>query len=233
MHQTSWAPKAGPSNHQQQYRPAVRYDAAPLYDHETAKPRMSYQIHQENEEYQDLGRADAGVHEILPSEKRYTLPSIGIGKRFARNALSWTCLLFTTVLFLITILYACRPNFAASLRTFRSSSSRTIFILRLLSQLTEFLLAVSLSSAFEKIQWYLVWPGGRGAPFATVSALVPGTGVWGLFQIAFSRLGTHVSARCWSIVRLLSLAIVFALGVLIMSKWTWRSSREDFTLTTH
>ncbi|ERF73581.1 hypothetical protein EPUS_07515 [Endocarpon pusillum Z07020] len=216
MHQTPWAPIAGPGNYQQQYRPAVRYDAAPQYDDGTAKPRTSYQIYQENEGCQNFDRADAGVQDIVPSEKRYTLTSIGLGKRFTRNALSWTCLLLTTVLFLITILYACRPKFAASLQTFRSSSSRTIFILRLLSQLTEFLLAVSLSSAFEKIQWYIVWPGGRGAPFATVSALVPGTGVWGLFQIAFSKLGTHFSARCWSIVRLLSLAVIFALGVLIM-----------------
>ncbi len=228
MHQTSWAPTAGLSNHTQQYQPAVKYAATPQYDLGTAKTRTSYQVYQENERDQNLRRADAGVQVIVPSEKPYTLPSIGIARRFAHNALSWTCLLFTTSLFSITILYACRPKFAASLQTFRSSSSRTIFILRLLSQLTEFLLAVSLSSAFEKIQWYLIWPGGRGAPFATVSALVPGTGVWGLFQIAFSKLGTHVSARCWSIVRLLSLAVVFALGVLIMSKWTWRPSCWGF-----
>lgn len=189
---------------------------------------MLYQIYEENERHQNFERADAGVQDIVPSEKRYTVASTGIGKRFTRNALSWTCLLLTTVLFSITTLYACRPKLAASSHTFRSSSSRTIFILRLLSQLTEFLLAVSLSSAFEKIQWYLVCPGGRGAPFATVSALVPGTGVWGLFQIAFSKLGTHVSARCWSIVRLLSLAVVFALGVLIMSKWAWKPSRWGF-----
>jgi hypothetical protein len=219
MHQTPWAPIAGLRD-QQQYRPAVRYDAAPQYDHGTAKPRTQYQIYEENERYQNLGSANTGVQDIVSSEKRYALPSVSIGKRLGRNALSWTCLLFTTVFFLITILYACRPKFAASLRIIRSSSSRTIFILRLLSQLTEFLLAVSLSTAFEKINWYLVWPGGKGAPFATVSALVPGTGVWGLLQIAFTKLGNHISARCWSIVRLLSLALVFALGVLIMSMWT-------------
>lgn len=221
MHPTSGAP----GNYQQQYQPAAKYDPVPRYDHPTANSQESYQIHQNDERYQNFGQPNVVVQDIVPSEKRYTLPSIGIWRRFTRNALSWTCLVLTIALFLLTILYASRPKFAAGLHTSRSSSSRTIFILRLLSQLTEFLLAVSLGSAFEKIQWYLIWPGGNGAPFATVSALVPGTGTWGLFQIAFGKLGTHLSARCWSVVRLLSVAVVFALGVIIMSKRIWRPTR--------
>jgi hypothetical protein len=216
MYQTPRASIAGLNNQHQQYRPAFKYDAAPQTDRETANPQFGYQNYDENQRYQNFSRPHSGAQETVASKEHFIVP-LTIWQRFARNFVSWTCLIFTIALFVLTILYACRPKFATKFRMIRSSSSRTIFVLRLLSQLTEFLLAVSLSTAFEKIQWHLTWPGGNGAPFATVCALIPGTGVWGLLQILFSNLGTHVSARCWSMVRLLSFALVFALGVLIMS----------------
>jgi len=217
MYQTHRSSIAGLNDQHQQHRPAVRYDAAPQNDREPTNPQILYQTY-EDERYQKSSHAKSGAQENLTSQEHYAV-LLTLWQRFARNTVSWTCLIITIALFVLTILYACRPKFATSFRMIRSSSSRTIFVLRLLSQLTEFLLAVFLSTAFENIQWHLTWPGGEGAPFATVCALVPGTAVWGLLQIVFSNLGTHLSARCWSMVRLFSLALVFALGVLIMSKW--------------
>jgi hypothetical protein len=217
MYQTPRASIAGLNDQHQQYRPAFRYDAAPQNDREATNPQILYQTYEEDRRYQNYTREKPDVQENVASKEHHAVP-LSLWQRFARNAVSWTCLIITIALSILTILYACWPKFATSVRMVRSSSSRTIFVLRLLSQLTEFLLAVSLSAAFEKIQWHLTWPGGEGAPFATVCALVPGAGVWGLLQIVFSNLGTHLSARCWSMVRLLSLALVFALGLIIMSK---------------
>lgn len=220
MHQPTEVPIVGVGlqNYQRRHQLAVNNDATPQTQHETAHPQSASQRYEDAKRSHKSDHAKIRVQEKVTSDERFAPLSLSIGQRFARNAVSWTCLLFTIVFFVVTILYACRPKFAAKFAMARSSSSRTIFALRLLSQVTEFLLAISLSTAFEKIQWHLIWPGGEGAPFATVSALVPGTGVWGLLQILFSKLGTHVSARCWSIVRLFSLAVVFALGVLIMSE---------------
>jgi hypothetical protein len=218
MYHTPRASMAGFNDQHQQYRPAARYEAAPQNDRDPTNSQILYQTYEESERYQHSSHARSGTQENVTSKEHYAVP-LTPWQRFARNFVSWTCLIITIALFVLTILYASWPKFASSLRMIRSSSSRTIFVLRLLSQLTEFSLAVCLSTAFEKIQWHLTWPGGKGAPFATVCALVPGTGLWGLLQIVFSSLGTHLSARCWSMLRLLSLALVFALGVIIMSMW--------------
>ena len=199
INQNTRAPVVRLPSYQERYPSAVSYHTAPQTEHETANPRSTCQNYEEGERYHKFENTKIGGQENVTSEERFARPSLGIWQRFARNAMSWTCLLSTIVFFVVTILYACRPRFAAKFSMVRSSSSRAIFVLRLLSQVTEFLLAISLCTAFEKIQWHLIWPGGEGAPFATVSALVPGTGVWGLLQIVLGKLGTHVSARCWSL----------------------------------
>ena len=143
-----------------------------------------------------------------------------IGQKFARNKLSWISLVLTILLFVSTIIYACRPTFAMKYRIIRASSSHTIFILRAMSQMVDALLAICLMTAFERIQWFLVARNERGASFALISATSPSTGVVGLCQMLCRRTTGLGPARMWSLVRLLSLSLLLAMGLLIMSMTT-------------
>jgi hypothetical protein len=98
-----------------------------------------------------------------------------------------------------------------------SSSSRNIFILSILSGLTGIFLAATIIIALENVKWMLV-SRHEDVRLSRFLALQSGTGIVGLLQLA---LGRHLpfinNTRAWSLLRLMTLLLVPALGVLIMS----------------
>jgi len=147
------------------------------------------------------------------------------GKRLARNALSWICLILTILFFILTIVYASWPTFLTRPRAIRASSSYTILVLRTLSQIVDALLGICLVMALEKMQWYYIARGNpgdqrddqSGETFALISAIAPSTGVVGILQTLCRTTVKLGAVKLWSLARLGFLALLFALGLLIMS----------------
>jgi hypothetical protein len=99
----------------------------------------------------------------------------------------------------------------------RASSSNTILVLRVLSQIVDGFMAIGVVMAFERIQWLLIARKNQGVSLALVSAIAPSTSFLGLCRTLFRRTPGLGLARLWTLVRLLSLILLFGLGVLIMS----------------
>ena len=132
--------------------------------------------------------------------------------------LSWTCAGLTLVFLILTALYASQTSVWSRFRLLYSSSSHTIFTLSVLSGLTGVCLAATIAATYQRLQWILIARKG-GVQCSKFLSLHPGTGVPGLLALAFGR-GQPIlnSTRLWSVIRLLSLILVPALGILIMSK---------------
>lgn len=163
--------------------------------------------------------------------KQQSTRCLPLRERLARNALSWICLVLTILLFILTITYASRPTFLVKLRVIRVSSSRTILVLRALSQIVDALLGICLVMALEKMQWYYIAqdkPHDKsGETFALISAIAPSTGVVGILQTLCRTTVKLGAAKLWSLVRLCLLALLFALGLLIMSMNMCLSKTEE------
>ncbi|KIW75121.1 hypothetical protein Z517_11893 [Fonsecaea pedrosoi CBS 271.37] len=130
-------------------------------------------------------------------------------------ALAWIPACLTVIMLMLTALYALRPGLWKS-DFINSSPSNAIFVLRALSEVTGFLLAITVASAFELLQWLLT-VREDGIPLAEFLCLQPGTGILGLIQIT---AGANFGAgtRLWGALRLLAVALLPILGVLIMSE---------------
>jgi hypothetical protein len=131
--------------------------------------------------------------------------------------LAWLCVTSTLILLLITVAHCSQSPLKARLHFLYASSSRNIFILSVLSGLTGVFLAALLNFALENVKWFLV-TRREGVLMSRFLALQSGTGVLGLLWLAFGRhLPFRSNTRIWSLLRLLSLVLVPALGILIMS----------------
>jgi hypothetical protein len=135
-------------------------------------------------------------------------------RRYAPAAWLPACL--TLILLTLTALYAFRPGLWKS-EFINSSQSNAIFVLRALSEATGFLLAITISSAFEITQWLLT-VGADGMALTDYLALQPGTGMLGLMGFAVGRTKGHGQTILWSILRLVTMLLLPGLGVLIMCK---------------
>jgi hypothetical protein len=129
--------------------------------------------------------------------------------------LAWLSAFLTSILLALTALYALKPDLWES-DFVNSSASNAIFVLRALTEATAFLLAVTISSAFEIVQWLLtVRP--EGIPVPEYLSLQPSTGILGLMQLTAGRK-SRASTRLWSALRLFGVVLLPGLGVLIMSE---------------
>ena len=137
--------------------------------------------------------------------------------------LSWTCAGLTMFFLVLTALYASQTTVASQIHFLYGSSSATIFVLSVLSGLTNLFLTALIAATYERMQWLLTARRG-GVRYSEFLSLHAGTGVPGLLSLVFGR-GHPVfsSTRLWSAIRLLSLALVPVLGILIMSE----SSGDD------
>jgi hypothetical protein len=131
--------------------------------------------------------------------------------------MAWLSAFLTLILLVLTTLYASQATLMSKVRLIYSSRSHTIFILRALSEVTSILLATTMASAFERVQWLFV-VGKDGIQLPDYLALEAGTGVMGLLLLAAGKAVPRVTTRIWSAVRLISIVLVPVLGVLIMSK---------------
>lgn len=135
----------------------------------------------------------------------------------------WLPACLSLILLILTSLYAFRPGLWKS-DFINSSQSHAIFVLRALSEVTGFLLAITVSSAFETVQWLLA-VGADGMAMTDYLALQPGTGMLGLLSFAVGGTKGRGHTRLWSILRLIATILLPGLGVLIMCKFRLTSAR--------
>ena len=132
-----------------------------------------------------------------------------------RTSWAWLVAVLTLVSLAVTALYATQR--IGKLKFVTASSSTTILVLRVLSELTGVLLATSIALAFEKVQWLLT-VRARGVPLKEYVALQAGTSVCGSLLLAARRSVPKANTRTWSVLRLLGVGIIPAMGILIMSE---------------
>ncbi|KIW89243.1 uncharacterized protein Z519_10096 [Cladophialophora bantiana CBS 173.52] len=128
---------------------------------------------------------------------------------------AWVPACLTAILLALTALYAIRPDLWKS-HFINSSPGNAIFVLRALSEATGFLLAITVASAFELVQWLLTVRTG-GIPFTEFLCLQEGTGILGLMQLT-AGAKSRARTRFWGGLRLLALVLLPVLGVVIMSE---------------
>lgn len=131
---------------------------------------------------------------------------------------AWIVAGLTTILLIMTAVYASQAMVVYRMRFLYSSSSNTIFVLSLLSGLTGFFLAATIAVTFERLQWLLI-SRRDGFQFTKLLSLHAGTGIPGLLLLATGRgLPLPSTTRLWSAGRLASIILVPVLGILVMSE---------------
>jgi len=137
---------------------------------------------------------------------------------FKHTRSTLACALMSAFLLtLITIYCSDSDRLIGKLNLALESSSRAIFVLSILSGANGIFLAATIASSIETHQLLLI-SQSKGISFLDFLLLDAGTGVAGLFKVAFGR-GRPLfhKTRLLSLARLASLAMVPFLGVLIMS----------------
>lgn len=144
----------------------------------------------------------------------------------------WLSPCFAVILLILTSIYACHPHLLAGYRIVGQSPSDLLLLLSVLSQLTGLLLAATISSTFEEVQWMFLSRNEpyRGILFTDYLSLQPGTAIMGLLRLA---LGFRValSSRVWSMLRLTAMILVPLSNVVIMSKYIAGPSSLTCVLT--
>ncbi|OQV00399.1 hypothetical protein CLAIMM_05896 [Cladophialophora immunda] len=130
-------------------------------------------------------------------------------------AIGWVPACLAVIMLALTALYAIRPDLWKS-DFINSSPSNAIFVLRALSEVTAFLLAITVASAFELLQWLLTVREG-GIPLTEFLCLQEGTGILGLIQLT-AEAKARARTRLWGSLRILAVVLLPVLGVLIMSE---------------
>ena len=139
----------------------------------------------------------------------------GWPKTIRQVSLLWLSALITLLFFVVTAKYALTSDLGNGIAWVHSSPSRTILLLRLLSEVTSILLFILISSVLDRLQWILI-SRECGIDVPTLLSMEAGTGVLGLIQLAF--LGGFQAMTCASsAVRLLLKFVIPALSVLIMT----------------
>jgi hypothetical protein len=184
----------------------------------SASQEESYEIYSTN------GAADAfGAHFTTGMRSNMSRPR-SQWSRFTRMTrsimqiqMAWLLAVLTLVLLALTTLYAAQASLTSQKHVVFSSRSDAIFVLRALSELTGVMLAATIATTFESVQWLYVAQKG-GVRLADYLALQAGTGIMGLLALAVGREVPNITTRVLSIVRLVSIVLVPVLGVLIMSE---------------
>ena len=159
-------------------------------------------------------------HLSSPSNASKQPPASKIANLFrpARQIpMAWLCLLTTTALFVLTVLYANKPSILSGVGPIRSSIPRSIRVLRLLSGVTDVLLYASCFAAFERVQMLLSFRPD-GMPAVNFLSLNISTGFVGLLVLAFGKHTKSSMARGSAMIRLLVIILCPALGIIVMSE---------------
>ena len=129
--------------------------------------------------------------------------------------LTWSGAMITLVLFILTVNYAMTAGLGNGIGWLQSSQSRSILLLRVLSEATTLFLTLLVSTSYERLQWMLV-SRSRGLSLPTLLSLEAGTGVLGLLHLSLLR-GFQWWTRCSGILRLFIKLLIPVLAVVIMS----------------
>jgi hypothetical protein len=138
--------------------------------------------------------------------------------KLKQHAGAWVSAVLSLLLLILTIAYASRCLGVSQYQSIGSSRSRTILVLRVLSELTTTLLGLTLALTIERVQWHQI-VRERGQPFLSFLGLAPGTGIFGLAKLLFVKGPCMASWRWWSVSRLILLAILPILNVVIFGKY--------------
>jgi len=159
-------------------------------------------------------------HASHPSNASKQPPASKIANLFRPSRqipMAWLCLLTTTALFILTVLYAYRPSILSDVSPVRSSIPHSIRVLRLLSGITDVLLYASCFAALERVQ---MLPSFRpdGMPAVSFLSLNISTGFMGLLVLVFGKGTKSAMARSFAMIRLLVIVLCPALGIIIISE---------------
>lgn len=132
----------------------------------------------------------------------------------------WLSAISALALLILTSIYAGNSSLLGEHQSIGRSPGNVLLVLRVLSELAGVMLATTIAGTLEVVQWTLISrKGGKmGMNFTDYLVMHAGTGVPGLFQLAFGRGVPKLSSRFWSIVRLMGIAMVPLLNVVIMSE---------------
>lgn len=132
--------------------------------------------------------------------------------------LAWTSALLTVVFLILTAVYSSQPTVASRMRLLYTSSSNTIFVLSILTNLTAVFLSATIAATFERLQWILV-ARRDGLRLTNFLSLQAGTGSTGLLALtAGGGQPIRATARLWSAGRFVSIILGPVLSILIMSE---------------
>ena len=76
--------------------------------------------------------------------------------KLKQHAGAWVSAVLSLLLLILTIAYACRCLGVSQYQSIASSRSRTILVLRVLSELTTTLLGLTLALTIERVQWHQI-----------------------------------------------------------------------------
>jgi hypothetical protein len=138
--------------------------------------------------------------------------------KLKQHAGEWVSAVLSLLLLILTIAYASRCIGVSQYQSIGSSRSRTILVLRVLSELTTTMLGLTLALTMERMQWHQI-VRERGQPFLSFLGLAPGTSMFGLAKLSFVEGPCMASWRWWSVSRLILLAILPILNVVIFIKY--------------
>jgi uncharacterized integral membrane protein len=146
------------------------------------------------------------------SSDRSTIPQKESETRI--SWLAWTAFLFTVGFLILTLVYASSATATSHIRFLYNSSSKTIFVLSVLSSITGLFLTATIAATFERVQWLLI-SRPNGVRLSRYLSLQPGTGLMGLLVLVFG--GSRAMTKMWAVVRLVALSLVPILSIVIMS----------------
>ncbi|PVH87145.1 hypothetical protein DL98DRAFT_581868 [Cadophora sp. DSE1049] len=136
--------------------------------------------------------------------------------RFRQNALAWLSSFVSLLLLVLIVMYALRSYSMSNYQSVRSSSSRTILVLRVLSELTSILMVIMLALTMENVKWRFI-TRKQGQQLKNFLTLVAGTSMLGLLQLLFGKGLLFSSWRFSSLLRLVLIALPPVLNVVLFS----------------
>lgn len=129
----------------------------------------------------------------------------------------WLLIFLTLALVVLTCLQARGSLLTNGIAMVNQSRGYSLFVLRALSELAGLSLSATISATLERTKWTLVSRTSQTSrtPFVDFLALDEGTKTLALVSLVAK--GSTVTARLWSLTRLLFMVVIPATGILIMS----------------
>lgn len=139
----------------------------------------------------DEGMNHGNVHNYQPRRGRHP---------FLQLLTTWLLLILATAIFALTVYYAFNTTLFVSNGLINQSPSSTILVIRILSGVSSFLMTALVGKTLERASWMFV-ARCHGLELVRFLALSGGTGVMGLFKLAFASQKIVIDSRLWAIFR--------------------------------